>query len=592
MVGFRRKWLPWGAVFAGVAALTLGGLGSYPLTDRDEGEYAGAVASMQRHDDWAIPTLNGQPYLEKPILVFWLVGGAWRLFGRDEFSTRLPSALAALAVLASLGWLVTRATRRRHLALLAVLCLGAMPLFQAVAHLCMTDLIVAWSVTWSLLCFFVGMERMEPDGSEGAPGLGWFVAAWAGLGIGFLAKGPVAPAIALPTALLYSVMQRRLRAALAPGCLIAGIATFAAIAAPWYFAAYERLGHEFIEGFFGAQILARGTRVLLGHGGGLGSYLPVVLLGACPITAAALPGWWMAFAGNPPARRRLSAERRLALLSGLTVVVTLALFTVAATKLPHYVLPAFPFLAILAAGFLLHLRRVARRRPWLLRSALGLLVLTLGTLTVLSAMLPLMLVRFWPRLAGMIRPDSSEYALPTSPPSCGGPAVILAVVTAVTLVVGWLLLRRRRGFPAGVALAIGGGLQFVALLLLVIRLLGAVQVPAVRLARELRPVLSGKDVAVTYGLWKPTLFYYLDRDLPRYLAERDADGAALDRRLESHTPVFVFTRRSLLDRLGRLQGFHELATDGGYAIGGNPAARAAWRRFAGGGDEGSGTRDN
>jgi 4-amino-4-deoxy-L-arabinose transferase-like glycosyltransferase len=593
MVSIRRSWLPPAIVLAAAAALILSGLGAYPLTDRDEGEYAGAVASMERHGDWIIPTLNGRNYLEKPILLFWFVAGSWKLLGRGEFSTRLPSALAALALLASMAWLLPLATRDRRLTLLAILCLAAMPMFQAVAHLCLTDMFVAWSVAWSLLCFFIAMERLpdaaaSPDlvttlnptpATASNPARGWFLAAWAGLGLGFLAKGPVTPAIVLPTAILYALMQRRLSTALARCRLAEGILVFCVIAGPWYLLAYRRLGQEVIQCFFRAQIVGRGTSVLLGHGGGPLYYLPVLLWGACPFAAVALPGLWTAFVGNRLEQRRQSVCRRLTLLAGLAVAITLALFTAAATKLPHYILPAFPFLAILAADFLLRVALAGRHRTWLLRVAVALLVLVLGVWAALAAALPFVLPRVWPHLEGMIQPDTSEYALPLSPPSIGWLAAIMAVLAVATTIVSWRLLRLRRGFLTGVAMAVGTGLQFLAVMALAIRLLGAIQEPACRLTSDLKPVLRSGDEALTYGLWKPTLFYYLDRDLDRLQAGDDGDYAKLRRRLGDAMPVFVFTRRALLGKLARLDGFQVLATAGGYALGGNPPALAAWRRL-------------
>jgi len=593
MVSIRRPWLPSAIVLAAAAALILSGLGAYPITDRDEGEYAGAVASMLRHGDWIIPTLNGRSYLEKPILIFWAVAGSWKLLGRSEFSTRLPSALAALSLLASMAWLLPMATRSRRLTLLAILCLAFMPIFLAVAHLCLTDMFVAWSVTWSLLCFFIAMERLAdaapPPGLTRTlvsalaavrnPARWWFLMAWVGLGIGFLAKGPVAPAIVIPVAILYAFMQRRMRTALAHCCFVEGVLVFAVIAAPWYLLAYQRLGHEFIRVFFGAQIVARGTHVLLGHDGGFLFYLPVLFWGACPFAAAALPGLWIAFLGNRLEQRHRSVRHRLTLLAALAVVVTFALFTAAATKLPHYLLPAFPFLAILAADFLLRLRHEERRQPWLLQLCFALLVLLLGISAAMAAALPLILPWVWPRLEGMINVDSSEYALPLSPPPCGELAAVMAVLAVATLAVSWRLLRQRRGFQTAVAMAVGTGLQSLVMVALVSRVLGAIQEPACQLARDLKPVLRSESAALTYGLWKPTLFYYLDRDLTRLRASDDRDYEELRHMLGDAKPVFVFTRRALLDRLERLDGFQILATRGGYALGGNPPAMAAWRRL-------------
>lgn len=96
------------ALTAGV--LLFACLGSMPFSDRDEGEYAASVAEMRRSGDYFIPRLNGQLYLEKPILIFWAVAAGQGVFGVNELGARFPSALSAWLLTVLLGLVVWRAT--------------------------------------------------------------------------------------------------------------------------------------------------------------------------------------------------------------------------------------------------------------------------------------------------------------------------------------------------------------------------------------------------------------------------------------------------------------------------------------------------
>ena len=96
------------------APLVLYGLGRPGLTDPDEGRNAEVAREMIASGDLVTPTLNGARYLDKPPAFFWAVAASLRLFGIDEWSARLPSALSALAGVALTAWFARR-------------CLGARP---------------------------------------------------------------------------------------------------------------------------------------------------------------------------------------------------------------------------------------------------------------------------------------------------------------------------------------------------------------------------------------------------------------------------------------------------------------------------------
>ena len=561
---FRRTSPIWAAALLG-AALYFFLLGSYPLTDRDEGEYAGVVAAMQRSGDYVVPTLKSAktPYLEKPILVFWLVAGSQKAFGANEFATRLPSA-AALLLLAALGALTLKITKDVRTAAYATAFLALSPLFVLTARTCLTDMPLTLATTLTLLLFFLATEE---EGSV-ARRRGYYCLAWAALSVGFLAKGPVAPAVTMPAAIAYAFFQGRLKRTILEAMIPAGIAIFLAVNLPWYGTIYHRLGNEFIQGFFGEQFLKRGSTTLLGHGGGMFYYLPVLLAGMFPFSAAAVPAFYLAFKGNGAARRAEKRSRRLLFLCALASLLTIAVFSAASTKLPHYILPCFPFMAILAAAFCRGALHREGSPNWPGQLFLGLLLVMGLALAVAAVAAPFVLPLFWDKL------DPSEYALPFSAPRlCLLPT--LAGLSSAALAVAVLACHRRRS-ARGTALALCGGALLLGVFgtLLGIKGVETLQGPAMRMLGELKPRAGADTIVVSYGLWKPSFFFYLDRFVPRlYSKEQYAPHhEELKDMMRYKKPVAVLTRTRLRPDFAAVPGFVEIKTYGGYLLGGNHLA--------------------
>lgn len=556
-------------VLAAAGALLLAGLGDMALSDRDEGEYAASAAAMVKSGDYLVPTLNGRPYLEKPILIFWTLAAAQRMLGPGEIAARLPSALAGFGLLLAVGLLVWRISGRPGLAALAAASLGFSPLFLLVGRACLTDMLLSLWTTLALLWFFLGTEK-EPPADRG-----WYLAAWAALGLGFLSKGPVAPAVVLPSALIYALWQGRLWRTLRRAQILWGLIIFLGINLPWYGLVWYKLGDRFWQAFFVSQNLRRFSETLLGHGGGLLYYLPVLLLGAYPFALAALPELGRALFYNPRAQRRAEPLARLHLLSAVSLLVVLVAFSLAATKQINYVLPALPFLAILAGCFLDLLSRgqvggrLARAVFWGGLLGLG------GLLALLLAAIPLGVPLFWESILASIRFDSSEYALPAAAPVMVLWPLLAAAALALMLLVAWRLYRQGRdeGLPwvLGVGAAIFSGLLFWGLLP---QAAGYLQEPAKAMAREVAQRAGPKARVLTYGLWKPSLIFYSGRDLPRLRVEQGAD---LARDLQAPQPLFVMSRARLLPELSKAAGFRDLGRYGGYLLGGNQAAAQIWR---------------
>ncbi len=556
-------------VLAAAGALFLAGLGDMALTDRDEGEYAAAVAAMRAKGDWLVPTLNGRLYLEKPILVYWAMAGSQALMGDNEAGARLPSALAAFALVLGVGLLVWRTGRRASLGALATGALAFSPLFVLVGRACLTDALLSLWTTLALMAVFLALEAEEGRGR------GWWLAAWAALGLGFLTKGPVALAVVLPSAALYALIQGRFFYSLRHARWLWGLGIFLVINLPWYGLVWWKLGDQFIDAFFVSQNLRRFSETLLGHGGGLAYYLPVLLLGAFPFAAAALPELGRALFQNPRSQRLEDPLSRLHMLSALSLLVVLVVFSLAATKQINYILPALPFLAMLAACQMQRLAsgqaqgRLARVVFW------GFLWLSGGLLVLALAATPAAVALFWDKILASIRFDSSEYALPATAPLLILWPLVAALAAGTGVYLASWSARRQHGLMAACSLVVGAALFCgVVFLGLLPQAAGIIQQPAKELALELKRRAGEQAKVLTYGLWKPSLIYYTGRDLPRLKVEQ---GAELAKEISAASPVYVLSRARLGDKLGQAPGFAVIDTREGYLLGGNSAAAAQWK---------------
>lgn len=295
------------------------------LWDRDEARFATAAREMAASGQLLTPTFNGELRAQKPVLATWLMASSVRLLGPAELAVRLWSVLAMAAaalVVASLG------------GPLAFLVLLATPLALVEGTAATTDAL--------LLAFLTGSLAVHASTLERGYRTRHVVALGALLGLAQLTKGPVG--LALP--LLSIVAARRLAPsgpAVRRPVLLSTLLSLVLFAA-WAVPANAATGGRYLAFGLGREVLTRVATPLEGHGGSyllsLPYYLPVLVLGFSPFTLylpAALSLLW--------AERR---EPRAALLLAW-IAAPFAVFTLVATKLPHYVLPAWPALAVAVA---------------------------------------------------------------------------------------------------------------------------------------------------------------------------------------------------------------------------------------------------
>jgi 4-amino-4-deoxy-L-arabinose transferase-like glycosyltransferase len=310
-----------------VAALLLFRLGTVPLLGPDEPRYARVAVEMARSGDFVTPKLQGQPWLEKPVLYYWMAAAAFRVFGETEASARLPSVLAALLLTATTALFGARVFGRGA-GLHAGFVVGTALLTFAYGRAASMDMLLAAWVTVAIA--LVGLRLLGIAGSLALPGAG--VAA----GLAVLAKGPIGlllPALIVGVALLI----RRERTLWARLYSPAAVVLFLAVALPWYLLVYRAVGWSFIEVFFLNHNVARFTSTIHRHPGPVVYYIPVLAAGFAPWSGLLVPAF-----------RSLAPRVRLADLFVLAwLVAPLLFFSAAGSKLPGYILPCLPPLALL-----------------------------------------------------------------------------------------------------------------------------------------------------------------------------------------------------------------------------------------------------
>lgn len=324
----------WLAFF--VAVLPLLGWWSYGLFDLDEGFYAAAACEMNRRGEWITPYYNGNPWYEKPILLYWLAKPAIAWFG-DAIGPRLPSVLASAGTLLLIGWFARRRLSAPFAGPMAMLVLGSSLLAVVVGRMMLTDAVLVLAFTSAMLTFW---ESLVGDRR-------WRLVTAACLGLAVLAKGPVALALFVVIATFTYARERDMRPAFR-GQWLLGTGLLALVVASWYWPAYAVGGQAFVQDFLIVQNLGRFSGGDAAHTTTLAEslvfYPAVLLIGMLPWI------FWIPKALREPlSRDGEPAMRRYLTCWALAVLI---LFSISGAKLPHYILPVLPPLALIVAGSL------------------------------------------------------------------------------------------------------------------------------------------------------------------------------------------------------------------------------------------------
>ena len=352
----------WGAV-AAVACAWFLTLGARHLLHFDEGRYAEIAREMLATGDWVTIRYNGLKYFEKPPFHLWMTALAYHAFGLGEWQARLW-----VAVSGAIGLLMTMLAARRwfgpRVALLSGLVLLAAPTWNIGSHFNSLDM----SVSAALACALAGVLLAQHPQATPSARRAWMWFAWAAMGVAVLTKGLIGivlPGLVLVVYTLLArdwVLWRRLH-------LLSGALLMLAITAPWFVLVSQR-NPEFAQFFFIHEHWQRYTTTVHVRGAPVWYFVPQLLVGFLP---------WLGLSTRISAVVRQDAARegfRPALLLAVWAGAIFVFFSASSSKLPGYIMPIFPALALLAARALAELDRPAWRRQvlWMLAVAVIALV--------------------------------------------------------------------------------------------------------------------------------------------------------------------------------------------------------------------------
>ena len=382
---FHKNWLPW-LLTAAVAFVLLYRLGSAALFEPDEGRNAEKAREILVLKDWVTPHENFYPVLDKPIFFYWLIAFSYKLFGVSEWTARLPSLLSALGCVL-LVYRFSRSHWGTWVALWSALVLVMSVEFFILARIVIFDMALTFFETVALLAFY---EAAHTENRRRRAGL--CLAMYLALGAGTLIKGLIAVVIPGIVFFLFILLRRRWHV-LGRIYLIPGAGVFLAVVLPWYLQA-EAQNPGYLEYYVWAEHFGRYTSATFDRSEPWYYFIVVALVGFFPWTLV-LP--WII----RDVWRRSWDDKTLYLV--LWVSVPLLFFSTSHSKLPHYILPIFPALAILAGATLVGLYEQSASK---LRSA----IIALWVVQSLNA-LYLLLGSFYPRiLAQQLRERFSDMA--------------------------------------------------------------------------------------------------------------------------------------------------------------------------------------
>jgi 4-amino-4-deoxy-L-arabinose transferase-like glycosyltransferase len=338
-------------LFSGLVLFHLAGTWSLPLIDRDEPRFAEASREMIQRADYVVPYFNNQLRLDKPPLAYWAQVASYRVFGENDFAARLPSAIAAAFIALSLLAWGTRIGGDRVGWWAAIIFTLSLQTFVH-AKAAVADM---WLVLFVTIAHWAGYELLQR--STFNLQWRWWWIFYLSLALGFLAKGPIAW-IPLLTVMTTIVLARDWQLA-RHFKFLRGISLMLAVVALWGIPALIQTHGQFFAVGIGRHVVGRSLATMEGHGAkSFGMYLLLLPFYFVTIFVSFFP-WsiklpWLvrrlwrkheAAVGDPRYSNGDKVDKYL--LTGTAIIF--AIFTLVATKLPHYTLPAFPLLALLLA---------------------------------------------------------------------------------------------------------------------------------------------------------------------------------------------------------------------------------------------------
>lgn len=460
-----------------VVVIWFGTLEYRKLIKPDEGRYAEIPREMLASGDWVTPRLNDLKYFEKPPLQYWATATAYTLLGEHQWTSRLWPALTGFAGLI-LIWFAGTRLFGREAGQYAALILGSSLLYVLIGHINTLDM----GVTFFLTLGIVGLLLGQQANADKRTRRNWLYCAWTALGLAVLSKGLIGLVLPAAALVIYSVLQRDLTPWKRLN-LVTGLLLFLLVTAPW-FILVMKANPEFFERFFIYEHYTRFSTKDLGRYQPWYYFIPILLAGMLPWAVLMFDTLLRTWKDAATIGKAFNPERFLL----IWVVFIYVFFSVSGSKLPSYLLPMFPALALLMGKRLAEIRE--RVLLWQLSPALLAPVAVLGyaPFTAQLAGTPLQIEMY------------RDYATW---------AVVAALVILFGLISGMVLLARRKKPLAVLVVALS------CLIGAQIALSGHNTVArwrsAYHIAESIRPYVKPDIPLYSVGTYEQTLPFYLKR---------------------------------------------------------------------------------
>ena len=518
--------LTWGVSIVGLFLLSaiafLSHLGDISLIDKTEPMFVEAARQMHLTGDWITPYWNGETRFDKPPLIYWLIVIAFQTVGVNEWGARLPSAITAILstflvfyTLRYFGGLISLETESARTcspfnstclrgdigggAWWGMAMMALNPAWIAWGRTGVSDMLLASSITISLLAFFLGYAQPQTRQQKG-----WYFIFYSFAALAVLAKGPIGiilPILIIGGFLTYTQQWQRV---LWEMQLVKGSLVFLIIAVPWFILVTMANGQAYLDTFFGHHNFERFTSVVSNHPGPWFYYFPVILVALLPWSVYLPVAIYQVKFWKIQDLRSQDRSQHLGLFALFWLMIIFVFFSLSATKLPSYILPAIP-----AGVILISLWGNQQNHIESNQNKISLPFLITGLINVIILLVLAIASLISPKLVGDDTPNFSQLLESSHLTTLSG--IIWFIASGITL---YCLLRPqwRRAVWAGNAL---GFFAFMALVALPVGQLLDTQrhLPLRQLSTTVRQVYQPNEPLLVIGVFRPSLVYYTQQNI-------------------------------------------------------------------------------
>ncbi|MDQ6975774.1 MAG: glycosyltransferase family 39 protein [Mariprofundaceae bacterium] len=510
--------------------LTLPALGMVPLFDYDETIYAQTAIDMMHLGQWIVPTANGMDFFEKPPFTYYLMDGAFAVFGENAFAARLPSAVFTLFT----AYLLFRFGEHRgdsRMGLIAALIFLSMFEVGLLAHAAILDAVLNFFIVAALLYYLRWLSNASMRNA---------LICAAMMGFAVAIKGPVGVAVPIMIMVIDRLLVGALWHTLKRIPWFAALPLFVVCASPWYAMVFWLHGTAFLYEFIWVQNIGRALHPMQGHGGSWHYYFVVFMVSSLP--------WllWLPWLFRQLNLRSTAIDLHTIRFAIVWLISVIVLFSFAQTKLPHYISCVYPALALaLAVAW--------RRKTPSLPPYIG-----YGTAVLLMPLAVLLLVFPWlyTRLADYIHHPRALAILEQNIT----PSVAISIAGAVLLgILCWLIYTNKKQH-IGVFIALGLVLQSALMWPLASFAGRLIQAPTMHAATLIRAMPANVRV-FSYNLNTPSVSFYAGRNYHIILGKEGQQTWA-----NAASPKVLFMRMESKKDFPLLHNNQLLLDQGGYLM--------------------------